>query len=309
MKAVRRIGLVVHPDREEAAQLAAHTVSWCADRDIETVLVEAGPLDEEPTPPFLDPLDAVLSFGGDGTMLRAVAAVTALRIPVLGINCGQMGYLTEIEPGALDAALIALHAGEYTVSERTMLSVDVESIGPAGGVWTALNEAVVEKPNPGRLVRLEVGINGAPFTSYAADGVIVATPTGSTAYSFSAGGPIVSPGLACFLMTPVSPHMLFDRTLVLDDDEELDLEVIDRPALLTIDGRELGEIEAGAVVRCTCGPEPVRMITLVPATSTRSSRRSSAWRIADVAGTPHHGSGNHRRVASRRRSRPDRDHR
>ncbi len=264
MKAVRRIGLVVHPDREEAARLAAHTVAWCSTREIETVVVEAGPLDDAPIPPFDDPLDAVLSFGGDGTMLRSVAAVTAVRIPVLGINCGQMGYLTEIEPAGLDEALVALSTGNYSVSERTMLSVDVASHGPAGGVWAALNEAVVEKPNPGRLVRLEVVVNGAPFTSYAADGVIVATPTGSTAYSFSAGGPIVSPRLACFLMTPVSPHMLFDRTLVLDDNEELELQVMDRPALLTIDGRELGEIEVGTVVRCTCGPAPVRMITLVP---------------------------------------------
>ncbi|MBK5289643.1 MAG: NAD(+)/NADH kinase [Acidimicrobiia bacterium] len=264
MKAVRHIGLVVHPDRAEATELAAHAVAWCSARDIETVVVEAGPLDDDPMAPFLEPLDAVLSFGGDGTMLRAVAAVTGLRIPVLGINCGQMGYLTEIEPSGLEEALIALQAGDYTVSERTMLSVEVASEGPAGGVWNALNEAVVEKPNPGRLVRLEVVVNGAAFTSYAADGVIVATPTGSTAYSFSAGGPIVSPRLACFLMTPVSPHMLFDRTLVLDDDEQLELEVMDRPALLTIDGRELGEIEAGTVVRCTCAPEPVRMITLVP---------------------------------------------
>ncbi len=264
MTPVRRLGLVVHPDRQEAADLAAHAVTWCTARGIETVLVEAGPLDDGPTPPFVEPLDAVLSFGGDGTMLRAVAAVTALRIPVLGINCGQMGYLTEIEPSGLDEALEALHSGHYSVSERTMLSVNVRSQGPAGGMWAALNEAVVEKPNPGRLVRLEVGINGAAFTSYAADGVIVSTPTGSTAYSFSAGGPIVSPRLACFLMTPVSPHMLFDRTLVLDDDEDLELLVVDRPALLTIDGRELGEIEAGALVRCTCGPEPVRMITLVP---------------------------------------------
>ena len=94
--------------------------------------------------------------------------------------------------------------------------------------------------------------------------VIVATPTGSTAYSFSAGGPIVSPRLACFLMTPVSPHMLFDRTLVLADDEELVLHVTDRPAILTIDGRELGEVEAGTTIACTCGPDPARIITFAP---------------------------------------------
>jgi NAD+ kinase len=113
-------------------------------------------------------------------------------------------------------------------------------------------------------VRFEVVINGAPFTSYAADGVIVATPTGSTAYSFSVGGPIVSPRLACLLMTPVSPHMLFDRTLVLDDTDALELHVTERPAVLTVDGRELGELEPGAVVRYGCGGHPARMITLGP---------------------------------------------
>jgi NAD+ kinase len=113
-------------------------------------------------------------------------------------------------------------------------------------------------------VRFEVVINGAPFTSYAADGVIVATPTGSTAYSFSAGGPIVSPRLACLLMTPVSPHMLFDRTLVLDDTDSLELTVTERHAVLTIDGRDVGELEPGSVVRCECGPHPARMITLGP---------------------------------------------
>ena len=229
-----------------------------------TTLVEAGPEVDAPPGAMAGDFDAVLSFGGDGTMLRTVALVAARGIPILGVNCGQMGYLTEIEPEALDAVLVRLHAGDFAISERTMLSVVVQSVGSAGGSWAALNEVVLEKPNAGRLVRFEVVINGAPFTSYAADGVIVATPTGSTAYSFSAGGPIVSPRLACFLMTPVSPHMLFDRTLVLADDEELVLHVTDRPAILTIDGRELGEVEAGTTITCTAAPDPARIITFAP---------------------------------------------
>jgi NAD+ kinase len=197
-------------------------------------------------------------------MLRSVDLVTDSDVPVLGVNCGQMGYLTGVEPAALADALERLRVGDFEVSERTVLAVQVDSVGPGGGSWTALNEAVLEKPDPGRLVRFEVVINGAPFTSYAADGVIVATPTGSTAYSFSAGGPIVSPRLACLLMTPVSPHMLFDRTLVLDDTDALELHVTERPAVLTVDGRDLGPLEPGAVVHCRCGPHPARMITLAP---------------------------------------------
>ena len=258
MNPVRRIGLVAHPDREEAASLVAHTHVWASAHGIDARDVGDDAADVDGS------FDAILSFGGDGTMLRTVDLVADADVPVLGVNCGQMGYLTGVDPGELDDALERLRTGDFAVSERTVLAVRVESSGPAGGLWTALNEAVVEKPHPGRLVRFEVVINGAPFTSYAADGVIVATPTGSTAYSFSVGGPIVSPRLACLLMTPVSPHMLFDRTLVLDDTDALELHVTERPAIFTIDGRELGELEPGSVVRCGCGPHPARMITLGP---------------------------------------------
>ncbi|MGZ6979478.1 MAG: NAD(+)/NADH kinase [Acidimicrobiia bacterium] len=186
-------------------------------------------------------------------------------VPVLGVNVGQLGYLAEVEPDDLDTALARLLAGDYAVADRMMLQVTIESKGPAGGRWWALNEAVLEKPHPGRLARLDVAINGSFFTSYAADGVIVATPTGSTAYSFSARGPIVSPRLRCILLTPVSPHMLFDRSLVLDANEELALVVSDdRPVLLTIDGRERGVLEPGDVVRCTGGPGPAYVVTFGP---------------------------------------------
>jgi NAD+ kinase len=218
-----------------------------------------------PVEEFAAGLDLAVSLGGDGTMLRTVDLVYGAGVPVLGVNVGQLGYLAEVEPADLDQALARLVAGDYEVADRMMLSVRIESAGPAAGRWWALNEAVLEKPHPGRLARLDVTINGAPFTSYAADGVIVATPTGSTAYSFSARGPIVSPRVRCLLLTPVSPHMLFDRSLVLDADEELALRVgEDRPVLLTIDGRERGQLEPGDTVVCTGGPVPARVVTFGP---------------------------------------------
>jgi NAD+ kinase len=184
---------------------------------------------------------------------------------VLGVNVGQMGYLAEVEPGDLDAALERVLAGDFEVEERMVLEVVVGSRGPAGGRWWALNEAVIEKVRTGRLVRLEVTINGTFFTTYAADGVIVATPTGSTAYSFSARGPIVSPRHRCLLLTPVSPHMLFDRSLVLDAEEELHFRIADeRHVMLTLDGRELGDLHAGDTVSCTGGPKPARVVTFGP---------------------------------------------
>jgi NAD+ kinase len=214
---------------------------------------------------FADGLDVVVSLGGDGTMLRAVDLCYETGVPVLGVNVGQLGYLTEIEPADFPDALERLVAGDYEVAERMVLEIRVESAGAARGRWFALNEAVLEKVHTGRLVRLEVTINGTFFTTYVADGVIVATPTGSTAYSFSARGPIVSPRQRCLLLTPVSPHMLFDRSLVLAAEEELRFDVTDdRSVVLTADGRELGELAARDTVRCTAGPRSARVVTLGP---------------------------------------------
>lgn len=269
MSALHAVGLVPHRDRPEARALAGRAAAWLEEHGVDVRVPETDATGLErlacPVDRFGPGLDLVLSFGGDGTMLRAVDLVYEAGVPVLGVNAGQLGYLTEVEPPDVDAALARLLAGDYTVAERMVLQVSVESAGPAGGRWWALNEAVLEKPHPGRLARLDLAINGAFFTSYAADGVIVATPTGSTAYSFSARGPIVSPRLRCLLLTPVSPHMLFDRSLVLDAEEEVRATVSDdRPVLLTVDGIELGELAPGDVVTCTGGPRPARVVTLGP---------------------------------------------
>jgi NAD+ kinase len=228
---------------------------------------EATGLDRYATDPdkFVAGLDFALSVGGDGTMLRAVSLVAADGVPVLGVNVGQLGYLTEIEPAELTTALDRMLAGDYQLSERMVLSVSVESSGPAAGTWLALNETVLEKVASGHLVRLSVSINGKFFTTYAADGVIVATPTGSTAYNFSAQGPIVSPHHRCLLLTPVSPHMLFHHTLVLGPEEELSFQVTGHPPVgLILDGREIGHLQAGDVVTCTQAVQPARLITFSP---------------------------------------------
>jgi NAD+ kinase len=214
---------------------------------------------------FAPGLTFAVSLGGDGTMLRTVDLVGAEGVPVLGVNMGHLGFLTEIDPEQLEWGLERMLSGNYLVSERMVLSVTVTSDGPAGGTWLALNEAVLEKCSSGHLVRLAVSVNGKFFTTYAADGVIVATPTGSTAYNFSARGPIVSPGHRCLLLTPVSPHMLFDHPLVLGADETLAFEVTGpAPVGLVLDGREVGNLSAGDVVLCGEGSIPARLITFTP---------------------------------------------
>jgi NAD+ kinase len=270
---VRTIGLVPHPQRLRAHELAAQAAKWIADRGVAVRVPEpdAGPCGLEhlacPENEFATGLDIAVSLGGDGTMLRTVDIVYEAGVPVLGVNVGDLGYLTEVEPDpeVLEASLERLLAGDYDVEQRMMLQVEVETDGPASGRWWALNEAVLERVQNGRIARIDVLINKAPFTTYAADGVIVSTPTGSTAYSFSARGPIVSPRHRCLLLTPVSPHMLFDRSLVLDADEELRFVVVDeRNAVLTLDGRLLGTLEPGDTVVCTAAERPARIVVFGP---------------------------------------------
>jgi NAD+ kinase len=268
---VRAVGVIPHRDRPLAHTLALAAAAWFDERGVE-VRVPAAEADAAGLPShavdpdkFADGLDLVISLGGDGTMLHSVQLVYPSGAAIVGVNVGQLGYLSELEPDELEPALPRLLEGDFTVHERMMLSVTVESAGPAAGTWYALNEAVLEKQRAGHLIRLEVSINGTPFTSYAADGVIVATPTGSTAYSFSVRGPIASPALRCLFLTPVSPHMLFDRSLVLADGEQLDFEVSARHnVVLTLDGRELGELHGGDHVHCEAAPAPLRMVSLRP---------------------------------------------
>jgi NAD+ kinase len=265
----RSVGLVPHRDRGLAHELARSAARWFAERSVHVRLPEAEAraagipdlgVDEDG---FAKGLDLVISLGGDGTMLHAVDLVYPAPVPILGVNVGQLGYLTEVEPDELAASMARLLAGDFAVSERMVLAVQVTSDGPASGTWFALNEAALEKQRSGHLIRLDVSINGSPFTTYAADGVIVATPTGTTAYSFSVRGPIASPALRCLVLTPVSPHMLFDRSLVLADGEELGFDVCDdRGVVLTVDGRELGELGAGDRVVCMAAREPLRLASL-----------------------------------------------
>jgi NAD+ kinase len=252
---MRGLALVAHHERTTARAHAEHAARWCRHREIPFWMPrgDAEALDLTPwgSDRPLGEADLVLSLGGDGTMLRGVHLLDGASVPLLGVNLGSLGYLTEVEPDRLDDALdrfaSGAEKGRWHLDERMMLDVAV------GGrpVGRALNEAVVEKAASGHTVRLLARIDGEPFTYYAADGLIVATPTGSTAYSLSARGPIVSPRHRAMLLTPVSPHMLFDRTLVLDPTEVIEIEVSGhRRAALALDGQPVASLDDGDVVRC-----------------------------------------------------------
>jgi NAD+ kinase len=215
----------------------------------------------------VDGLDLVVSLGVDGTMLRTVDLVATADVPVMGVNLGQLAYLSEVEPSGVRAALERFLAGDFSIEERMLVAAAVES--PSGSrsrpVVIGLNEIVLEKTESGHTVRLEVEINGNFFTPYTTDGLIVATPTGSTAYALSARGPIVEPTHRALLLTPVSPHMLFDRTLVLSPNAVIRLTVAGtRPANLSVDGRVLGELKVGDAISCTASEHTAKFVVFGP---------------------------------------------
>jgi NAD+ kinase len=252
--------LVSHHERAAAGDLAVEAAQWLRGhghecwmlpRDAAALSLDEYCVDRDPRE-----ADLVLSLGGDGTMLRAVHLVDGAPIPLLGVNLGRLGYLTEVEAvdliPAIERFIEGPDTGRWHLDERLMLEFTVRTTnGENLGTWRALNEGVLEKRDPGQTVRLQVRIDGAPFTTYAADGLILATPTGSTAYSFSARGPVVSPRHRAILLTPVAPHMLFDRSLVLDPTETVELEVLEhQEAELAIDGVRVAVLGPGDLVTC-----------------------------------------------------------
>ncbi|MEQ1872255.1 MAG: NAD(+)/NADH kinase [Ilumatobacteraceae bacterium] len=248
--------LVAHHDRLEAGALARVAADWLKAHGHEPWMMaddaDALALNDLVADHNPGSADLALSLGGDGTMLRTVQLLGEHAVPIIGVNVGLLGYLTEVEPDALCPALERYFegaaTGEWHIDERMLLTTSVirAAAGSEPPTRFALNEAVIEKQDSGHTVRLQVWIDGAPFTSYAADGLILATPTGSTAYSMSARGPVLSPRLRAVLLTPVSPHMLFDRSLVLDPSELVEVEVIGhRSATLSIDGQPATELAMG----------------------------------------------------------------
>lgn len=200
--------------------------------------------------------DMVIAVGGDGTMLGAVRLALAHDVPVLGFNLGTVGFLAEAEPDQLKSAVKRLATGDFTVEERLTVSASIDGVSASG-----VNDVVVEKIDSHRLVSLQIAIDGRDFVTYRADGLIVATPTGSTAYSFSAGGPLMDPSVEALILTPVAAHSLFDRPMVLPASTEIELKVVsDRPVNVTVDKCDLGQMGEGEMTTITRGPTPAKFV-------------------------------------------------
>lgn len=262
-----RVALVAHPDRPRAASVLATARALVTGRGHEALVVDpAGSSDAagDPAPTASwDGVDLVVSFGGDGTFLRAARLARAVDAPVLGVNVGRVGFLAEVDPEQVERDLAGALDGDGVVEPRSTLEATL--LGPDGRVtgelW-ALNEVAIEKAARQRLVRLEVSVAGTPFASLAADALIVATATGSTAYSLSAGGPIVAPTLDATLVVPVAPHSLFDRTVVArpEDVVRVDLPRDQDGALVSADGTDPVRLPPGGAVEVRGGGRPVRVL-------------------------------------------------
>ena len=189
--------------------------------------------------------EVAIVFGGDGTMLRAARSLAPLGIPILGVNLGRLGFLAGGSIEELDGFLADIAAGRFTCEDRTLLQAKLRRGAAPDLEALALNDVVVARGKEVRSIHIDVKIDGAPFTVYWADGLIVATATGSTAYGMSVGGPLIIPSSRAMMMVPVAPHLSFPNAVVLDVDQTIALEVLDEPARLSLDGQEEHDLHVG----------------------------------------------------------------
>jgi len=264
---VATIGFVAHGQREGAVSLAHETARWLRQQGHLAELLDAASSgDGGRNGSTSAPLDLAVSLGGDGTMLRTVDMVSPNGVPVLGVNLGHLGYLTAVEPDGLRDALGRFLTGDYQVEARMTLDISVTDDGDDGSYSvlhrSALNDLVLQRPAGAHTVRAEVCVNAVPFLTFAADSLIVATPTGSTAYNLSARGPIVSPRARVQILTPVAPHMLFDRSLVLDAEDVIAISPISGQAAdLVVDGWLAATLRPGQTLHCRKGDQDALLVT------------------------------------------------
>lgn len=277
-----RLGVVGHPRYERLAEVVravalqapALGVQLFVEHELLPYADGAAPL-EHPSD-----VDAMLTLGGDGTFLRAARFVDGHPVPILGVNLGRLGFLTCCGADELDSTLARFARGDYVLEDRTaIVATVVDEKGGERARCFALNDVVLHKGGYARVVSLRVAANGEAVASYAADGVVVATPTGSTAYNLSAGGPVVFPTLDCLVVTPISAHTLAIRPLVLPASEEVRIQADAGPdeLLVTVDGQEGATYRAGDALVIRRADHPVRIVRLPGSSFFATMRRKLGW--------------------------------
>lgn len=266
---MKPIGVVPHTGKDEAIALARQVIRALEGVGAEPVLEpEAAAVLGEPERgrelSAWQGVEAAVVLGGDGALLKTARALAPHGIPILGVNLGHFGFLSEVEGSAADEAVRRLAAGDYDVESRMMLDVRVRRRGRDMASYLALNDAVVSRGTFARILHIATRSGDEEVLRFLGDGVIVATPTGSTAYSLSAGGPIINPLLECLVLTPICPHALATRSVVLTPDEDVEVEVsaAHEDIMLTIDGQEGFKLRPGDTVAITRSVHRTRLVRL-----------------------------------------------
>ena len=285
-----KAGLLARVDNPQAAPLVAALREALTARGVEVLL-------EKRTAALLGPSveglgedelagrsDLLVLLGGDGTILRALHRMGGAVPPVFGINLGSLGFLTGVHSEEWPRAVESIAAGDFRLSARTQLRVELERDGRIAESFTGLNDAVVSRGQHSQLIKVEVRVDGEELCVYNADGLIVATPTGSTAYSMSAGGPLLLPGSACFVITPICPHVLTNRSTVVADTARLELRLTGGGPGVTVnvDGQEIRAFGPGDVLRLSRAEEKLRLATLPGRTFSGVLREKLKWSGSNV---------------------------
>ncbi|MGB6219560.1 NAD(+)/NADH kinase [Haloferula sp.] len=281
-----KVGIIANPHKAGAKAalerlgdvLRADGLEAILSRETAELAGETGGLSDSE---LAEAADVIAVLGGDGTMLNAMARLGGTEKPIAGINIGTLGFLTSCTDGEIDSFGAALKSGNYSTSRRTLISARVIREGEEPREFIALNEAVLARGQTGRLVSLSASVNGELLNNYRADGLIVATPTGSTAYSLSAGGPLISPSAGVFVITPICPHTLSQRSLIVDDEVVIELspeDTSDGPMLFTVDGRDCMEILAKDRIEVRKAAQKLNLLRLEDRSFYAALRQKLNWR-------------------------------
>jgi NAD+ kinase len=258
---IGRIGFAYNPTNDAAIDLRERAAGWCRMHGIEHCASQAQ--DFEQLCRELPTTDVLVVLGGDGTFLRAARAVIQVDVPLLGVNLGKVGFLSKVEANELESVLAKLQEGRFTVDERMALEARVLTAGRPGGdaVHHAFNDVVVARGALARVVRIDVAFGASHLATFIADGIVVSSPTGSTGYSFSAGGPVVDPLSRNLIVTPIAGYLSAIRSVVVGPSQVVSCRVVDATeAIVSIDGREDLPLSVGDVVEVRALDRPIRLV-------------------------------------------------
>jgi NAD+ kinase len=282
---IHKVGIVAKPIKDVVCSVVPPLLAWLRERKIEAIIDTetedclGGDVQGIAREQIADKVDLLMVLGGDGTLLSAVRALRGSNVPILAVNLGALGFLTSVTLDELYPVLEQVLAGMHRTSERMLLEATIHRDGAAGKAHTALNDAVVNKSAMARMLDFDVYIDANHVGRYRADGLIVATPTGSTAYSLAAGGPILHPNLDALVITPICPHMLTNRPLVISGSGrvEVDFSAAEEPVYLTLDGQTGVQLAPKDRIAVTKSPHKVNLVRPMGKTYFEILRSKLRW--------------------------------